>query len=102
MSEKLTEAQVRHVAQLSRLELSTAEVQQFGAQLSRVLEYVSKLNELDLTGVEPLAHALDLQNVLREDEAVPGLTPEAALANAPAQDPPFFKVPKVLGEEGSA
>ena len=102
MAEKLTEDQVRHVAKLSRLRLSDAEVHQFAGQLSAVLDYVSKLNELNLDGVEPLAHAMDATNALREDVPRPGLTVEQALANAPEQDPPFFKVPKVLDDTGGA
>ena len=101
-SEKLTEQQVRHVAKLSRLNLSDDEVHHFSEQLSGVLGYVSKLNELDVTGVEPMAHAMDVTNALREDVAEPGLTAEQALANAPATDEPFFKVPKVIGDGGGA
>jgi aspartyl-tRNA(Asn)/glutamyl-tRNA(Gln) amidotransferase subunit C len=101
-SEKLTEQQVRHVAKLSRLNLSDDEVHHFSEQLSGVLGYVSKLNELDVTGVEPMAHAMDVTNALREDVAEPGLTAGQALANAPATDEPFFKVPKVIGDGGGA
>ena len=102
MPEKLTEAQVRHVAKLSRLTLSDEEVQHFGSQLSSILDYVSKLNELDVTGVEPMAHALDMTNALREDYPQPPLPVEAVLANAPDAEPPFFKVPKVIGEGSGA
>ncbi|HEX7010688.1 MAG TPA: Asp-tRNA(Asn)/Glu-tRNA(Gln) amidotransferase subunit GatC [Phycisphaeraceae bacterium] len=101
-SRRITQEQVRHVARLSRLHLSDAEVSQFTAQLERVLDYIAQLNELDVANVEPMAHALDLTNVLREDVEQPGLTVEAALANAPDQAPPFFKVPKVLGEGSGA
>ena len=102
MPEHLSEEQVRHVAKLSRLSLSDAEVRNFSAQLSRVLDYVSKLGELKLEGVEPMAHALDMTNALREDQAGPGLTVEQVLANAPDATPPFFKVPKVIGAEAGA
>ena len=98
MAQKLTQEQVRHVAKLSRLDLREEEVQRLAQQLSRVLDHVSKLNELEVTGVEPMAHPLDLTNVLRPDEPAPAISPEVALANAPEKDPPFFKVPKVLGE----
>jgi aspartyl-tRNA(Asn)/glutamyl-tRNA(Gln) amidotransferase subunit C len=67
-----------------------------------VLDYVSKLNELDVEGVEPMAHAADVTNVLRDDEPQAGLTPDEALANAPASEPPFFKVPKVIGDGSGA
>jgi aspartyl-tRNA(Asn)/glutamyl-tRNA(Gln) amidotransferase subunit C len=98
----LTEKDVRHVAKLGRLRLSDAEVLHFGGQLSRVLEYVSKLSELDVSNVEPMAHPIDVTNVLREDVEQPGISVEAALANAPAQMTPFFQVPKVLGDGSGA
>ncbi len=98
MPETITEEQVRHVALLSRLRLSDEEVHRFAAQLSSVLDYMSKLNELDVDDVEPMAHAMDFTNVLREDAETEGMPVDAALANAPDQSPPFFKVVKVLGE----
>lgn len=102
MAEELTEEQVRRVAQLSRLRLSDDEVTRFGKQLSNVLDYFAKLSEIDVDGVEPMAHAADVTNVLRADEPIEGLSTDAALANAPAQTPPYFKVPKVLGEGSGA
>ncbi|NJL31545.1 MAG: Asp-tRNA(Asn)/Glu-tRNA(Gln) amidotransferase subunit GatC [Phycisphaerales bacterium] len=102
MSNPLTHEQVRHVARLSRLKLSDTEVDTFAHQLSDILAYVEKLNQLNLDGVEPMAHALDLTNVLRADEPQPGLTVEAVLANAPASEPPFFLVPKVLDDGSGA
>lgn len=101
MAEKLTADQVRHVAKLSRLKLSDAEVEHFAQQLSSVLGYVSKLSELDVSNVEPMAHAIDVSNVLREDREEPGMPVDQALANAPEKDPPYFKVVKVLGEGGA-
>jgi len=98
----ITEAQVRHVAKLSRLELDDGQIHHFADQLSQILDMVAQIEDLDLEGVEPMAHPLDLTNVLREDRERPGLTPEQALANAPDRDPPFFKVPKVLGDGGGA
>ena len=102
MTLQLSEDEVRHVAKLSRLRLSDDEVRHFADHLSAVLDYVSKLNELDVEDVEPMAHAMDVTNALREDQPQPGMTVEAVLANAPAQSPPFFKVPKVLGEASGA
>ena len=102
MAEKLTDQEVRRVAKLSRLLLSDDEVARFGAQLSNVLDYFTKLSELDVEDVQPMAHAADVTNVLREDVPKDGLSTEAALANAPVQMPPFFKVPKVLGEGSGA
>jgi aspartyl-tRNA(Asn)/glutamyl-tRNA(Gln) amidotransferase subunit C len=102
MPDKLTEEQVRHVAKLSRLTLSDAEIRDFAGQLSHVLDYFSKLDELNVEGVEPMAHAQDLVNVLREDRETVSMPLEQVLANAPAKDPPFFKVTKVLGEGSGA
>ncbi len=102
MPEKLTEQQVRHVAKLSRLRLSDDEIPRMAEQLSAVLDYVSQLNELNVDGIEPMAHAMDLANVLREDAEQPGLPIETVLANAPDKSPPFFKVPKVIGEGSGA
>ena len=102
MSDKLTDDQVRHVAKLSRLKLSDDQIHYFAEQLSHVLSYVEKLNEVDIEGVEPMAHPTDMTNRFRDDEPTPGIAVEQALKNAPAADEPFFKVPKVLGDGGSA
>jgi len=102
MSQQLTDQQVQHVAKLSRLRLSDAQVHHFAGQLSRVLDYISKLGELNVEGVEPMAHPFDVTNVLREDVEQQGLTTQAALANAPKQMEPFFEVPKVIGDSGGA
>jgi len=102
MPKKINEAQVRKVAKLSRLELSEAEVEEFAGQLSAILEYVEKMNELDTTGVEPLAHCLPISNVLREDVAKESLGTEKVLANAPQRDGDFFKVPKILDDSSGA
>ncbi len=87
---------VKHVAHLARLELTPAEEQMFGAQLAGVLDYITKLNELDVSGVEPTAHAVPLVNVVRPDEVRPGLSSEEALRNAPARAAGLFVVPKIL------
>ena len=101
-TQKITEDDVRHVAKLSRLHVSDEDVHHFTEQLSAVLDYIGKLNELDVDGVEPMAHPLELVNVLRPDVETPGIPTDAALNNAPAKTPPFFKVPKVLGDGPSA
>ena len=98
MSQTIDEAQVRHIGKLSRIELTDEQVATFGRQLGAILEYFDKLNELDTEGVEPMAHAVELYNVLAEDAPVESLAPEAALANAPARDGDYFKVPKVIGD----
>jgi aspartyl-tRNA(Asn)/glutamyl-tRNA(Gln) amidotransferase subunit C len=87
---------VRYTAQLARLHLTDAEVVKFQAQLSQVLEYVEKLKQVDVSGVEPTAHANEVFNVFRADEARPSLEPEVALANAPRQANGLFIVPKVI------
>ena len=99
---QITEDQVRHVAKLSRLRLRDDEVHHFAEQLSHVMGYIAKINELDLEGVEPMSHPLDMTNVLREDVEQSGLPVETALANAPQAEPPYFEVPKVLGEGSGA
>ena len=85
--------EVLHVARLARLELSDEEVERFGEQLSAILEAVGKVAELDLSGVEPTSHPLDLVNVWAEDEPRPSLAVDEALANAPDRDGSFFRVP---------
>jgi aspartyl-tRNA(Asn)/glutamyl-tRNA(Gln) amidotransferase subunit C len=101
--EKITVEQVRHVAKLARLALSDAELARLGGQLESILDYVAKIGELDVRGVEPMAHALPLHNVFRDDVAEPALPLEQVLQNAPETDGPFFAVPKVIGgEEDSA
>ena len=102
-NQKITPEQVRHVAKLARLALTEAEIERFGAQLESILEYVAKMDRLDVSNVEPMAHALPLTNVLREDVVTPSLPVEKVLQNAPESDGPFFKVPKVIGgDEDSA
>ncbi len=93
----------RHVATLARLSLDESKLQKFTGQLQNILKYVDKIRQLDTAGVEPMAHALPLQNVLREDVVEPSLTVEEVLQNAPETDGPFFKVPKIIGgDEDSA
>lgn len=92
---------VEHVAKLAKLTLSDQQKQQFTQQLSDVLGYVEKLNELNLENVEPLTQICERTNALREDVESNGLPAEVALATAPQKDGSYFQVPKVLGE-GSA
>lgn len=103
MPEPLTPDEVRKVARLARLSLDEAQIMRVAPQLQAILGYVAKINEIDMTGVEPMAHALPVQNVLRDDVPEPPLTLEQVLQNAPERDGPFFKVPKVIGgDEDSA
>lgn len=102
MGQRIDAEQVRKVARLGRLDLTDAEIEEFTGQLGAILEYVEKMNELDTTDVEPLAHCLPISNVLREDRIQPSLGTDAALMNAPERDGPFFKVPKILDDSSGA
>jgi aspartyl-tRNA(Asn)/glutamyl-tRNA(Gln) amidotransferase subunit C len=83
--------------------LPKEKLQTLAQQLESILEYVAKIGEVDVSGVEPMAHALPISNVLREDIPEPALPLEKVLQNAPDVDGPFFKVPKIIGgEEDSA
>jgi aspartyl-tRNA(Asn)/glutamyl-tRNA(Gln) amidotransferase subunit C len=87
---------VKYVAHLARLALTPEEEQKIGAQLESVLHYVEKLKEVDVSGVEPTAHAFPLVNVTRLDEVQPSLSNEQALRNAPATANGLFIVPKIV------
>lgn len=89
---------VEHVARLSRLELTPEERELFREQLSRILEYFSKLNELDTSGVPPTSHVVPMSNVFREDVVTPSLEREEVLGEAPDQEEGYFKVPRVFEE----
>ena len=102
MERKIDQAQVRKVARLSRLDLTEAEVEEFTGQLSAILDYVEKMNELDTDNVEPLAHCLPISNVFRADSVKESLGTEKTLANAPQRDGEFFKVPKILDDSSGA
>lgn len=90
------ELDVRYVANLARIDLSEAEVAQFQTQLGRVLEYVEQLNQVDVSQVEPTAHANDVTNVFRADVPGVSLDKKAALANAPRQVNGLVAVTKVI------
>lgn len=90
------EIDVKYVAHLARLSLTPEEERKLGEQLSQVLGYVEKLKEVDVSGVEPMAHAFPLVNVFRADEVRPSLSREEALRNAPAQANGLFVVPKIV------
>ncbi len=92
---QISREEVLHVARLARLALTEEEVERFRDQLSAILEAVSKVSELDLEGIPPTSHPLDLVNVFAEDEPRPSLSREDALANAPDPERGFFGVPPV-------
>ena len=85
--------QVLHVARLARLKLTDEEVDQMSHELSNILEHVERIGELDLEGVEPTSHVIDVENVLRPDEPRPSIPRERALANAPDATDEGFRVP---------
>lgn len=87
---------VRKVAQLARLELDDAALARLQTQLGAILGYIDQLKQLDVANVEPLVHAGDTANVMREDVPRRGLPTEDALANAPDRTGPFFVVPKII------
>jgi aspartyl-tRNA(Asn)/glutamyl-tRNA(Gln) amidotransferase subunit C len=97
--QKITLHQVRHVAKLSRLALDEKRLEKFAGQLESILDYVAQISKVDVTGVEPMAHALPIYNVFRQDVIEPSLPLEKVLQNAPDSDGPFFKVPKVIGHD---
>jgi len=92
----LSADQVRWVAHLARLELSDDELAMMTPQLSAIVEYVDQLKQVNTDDVEPLAHPLPIQNVFREDEPAASLPVNEALANAPARQGDFYRVPAVL------
>jgi aspartyl-tRNA(Asn)/glutamyl-tRNA(Gln) amidotransferase subunit C len=98
----LTEKEVRYVASLAHLKLTDDEVREFLPQLSSILEYMEKLNELKIEGVDPMAQVLasgSADFALRSDSPHPTFTPDEALNGAPDRGGNFFKVPRVIERE---
>jgi aspartyl-tRNA(Asn)/glutamyl-tRNA(Gln) amidotransferase subunit C len=90
------ELNIDHVAALARLALTPGEKKDFSRQLGGVLQHIEQLRKVDVTGVEPTAHAFPVVNVWADDVVRPGLTATAALRNAPAQRQNMVVVPKVV------
>jgi len=90
------EIDIKYVAHLARLHLTPDEEKKLGAQLGNILGYIEKLNQLDVSGVEPTAHAVPMVNVTRPDEIRPSLPHDDALRNAPARANGLFIVPKIV------
>jgi aspartyl-tRNA(Asn)/glutamyl-tRNA(Gln) amidotransferase subunit C len=89
--------EVRRIAALARLRLSPDEENRLAGELSAILDYVRQLEELDVSGVEPMTHALAAaETPFREDEPAPCLPPDQALANAPAREGTCFQVPRII------
>ena len=95
---KLTRDTVLHISNLARIKLTPSEIQKFQSQLSSILDYVEKLNEVDINGVEPISQITGLENVTREDIIIKeqSLTQEESLANAPEKENGYFKVKSVF------
>jgi aspartyl-tRNA(Asn)/glutamyl-tRNA(Gln) amidotransferase subunit C len=93
---QIPEDEIEHIAFLARLSLSDEEKQMFGSQLSSILDYMEKLNELDTSAVQPTSHILSLDNIMRDDLATPSIPRHDALANAPAHTDRFYRVPKII------
>lgn len=96
----ISEEQVRHVALLARLSLTDEQVKSFGQELNSILRHIDTIQQLDLEGVEPTAHPLDMVNVMRVDEVRPGLSREDALRNVPESDGVAFVIPRIVGPGG--
>ncbi len=95
---KISQEEIKNIALLSRLEVKEEHIAHVEKELSDILTYVAELNALELDGVEPMAHAVPLQNVFREDETKPSLNHDLALSNAPEAEDGYFKVPRVVQE----
>ena len=94
----LSEADVRKVAALARIDLSDEDARRLTTQLGDVLEYIEQLSEVDIEGVDPMAHAIEQVNVLAEDIVEPSQPRDVMLSNAPRRDEECYRVPPVLGE----
>lgn len=88
--------EVRRIARLARLQFTPEEEQRLAREMSAILDYMTALEELDTSGVEPMTHVLDLTNVARPDVAESRITRDEALSNAPDADDQYFRVPKVI------
>ena len=95
----ITRDEVAHLARLSRLALREEELDHLATQLGDIISAVARVQEGTAEDIPPTSHALPLTNVFRADEVRPGLTPEQALAGAPASEQQRFRVPRILDEE---
>jgi aspartyl-tRNA(Asn)/glutamyl-tRNA(Gln) amidotransferase subunit C len=92
----ITRAEVAHLASLSRLALTEAELDHFAGQLDQIISAVARVQEVAAEGIPPMTHAVPVVNVFRDDIEEPCLTPEQALAGAPAAEQGRFRVPRIL------
>ena len=93
---KISNEEVKHIANLAKLSLSEEEVEKYAKELGQIAEFVEKLNEVDITGVKPTAHILDTQNVFRKDIKTGSFNREEILKNAPSKEAGCISVPKVV------
>ena len=93
---KITKDEVKHISLLSRLLFSDEEIEVFSKDLNSILEYVSKISELNTEDVEPTSHVVPLMNVMRDDVVKPSLNIDKVLQNAPDKEDECFKVPKII------
>ena len=99
-SAHLSRDDVAHLARLARLAVTDDELDTFASQLDVIIGAVARVGELDVTGLEPMSHAVAMTNVFRADEVRPSLPADAVLAGAPAVEDERFRVPRILTEEG--
>ncbi len=93
---RISEADVEHIAKLARLEIDPGERRRYTGQLSDILNYIDKLNEIDTSSVEPTSHVIPITNVLRDDLPQPSLPLDKALGNAPQRKGNFYRVPRII------
>ena len=93
---EITRKDVEYVSDLARIKLREEETQDMVRQLTRIIQYIEKLNELDTSNVEPTAHILPIQNVMRDDVIRPSLPVEEATGIAPQKSNDMFKVPRII------
>lgn len=95
----VSKKEVEYIADLAKLQLTEKELQDYTAQLNKILEYVEKLNEVDTEHIKPLSHPIENYNVFREDEPKTSIDRSEALKNAPSKTDEFFKMPKVISSD---
>ncbi|MBS3956156.1 MAG: Asp-tRNA(Asn)/Glu-tRNA(Gln) amidotransferase subunit GatC [Clostridiales bacterium] len=93
----ISDEDVRHIGRLARLSLTEDQVEWLGHDLNSILDHIGTIQQLELSGVEPTAHALDVVNSTRDDVVRPGLDRDAALRNAPAEEGGAFVIPRIVG-----
>ena len=93
----ISSTDIQRVAHLARLQLSETELESYSVQMKAIVEFVDQLQGVDTSGVEPMVHAIELTNVLADDQVRTGLSREQALANSPDHDEECFRVPAVMG-----